>query len=119
MLKLGDLQKKERQTEGITIDSFDVSKKEWIKLEEVQFEVAKQHFVDGVFRRAFKASNDNILFKISVGYRKSIINLQRKLLMSWVLMLNVKRESPFKCIAFQGILYLSLSNSALAISTQF
>ena len=63
MLKLGELQKKERQTEGITIESFDVSKKEWIQLGEVQFEVTKQHFGEGGFRKAFETSSDNILFQ--------------------------------------------------------
>ena len=37
--------------------------------------------------------------------------------MSGELILNVKRERPFKCIAFQGILHLHLSNSTIAIST--
>ena len=76
MLILGELKKKKkknRQTEGITIESFDASKKEWIQLPEVHFEVTK-----------------------------SIMNLQRKLFMSWVLMLNVKRERRFKCISFMA-----------------
>ena len=47
--------------------------------------------------------------KIRVGFRKSVINLQRRLLTSWELTLNVKRERPFECIAFQGIFYLCLS----------
>ena len=39
--------------------------------------------------------------------------------MSGELILNVKRERPFKCIAFQGILHLHLSNSTIAISTHY
>ena len=61
--KLGEPQKKERQTHGITIESFDVSKKEWIQLDEVQFQVTKQYFGEGGFRRACKASSVNILFQ--------------------------------------------------------
>ena len=38
MLKLGELQRK-RQTEGVTIESFDVTKKEWIQLGEVQLKL--------------------------------------------------------------------------------
>ena len=57
--------------------------------------------------------------KIRVGYWKSIINLQRRLLMSWKLKLNLKRERPFKCIAFQGIFRFCLRISAIAISTNF
>ena len=37
--------------------------------------------------------------------------------MSWELMLIVKRERPFKWIAFQGILHLCYSYSATAILT--
>ena len=63
MLKLWELQKKGRQTEGITIESFDVSKKIWIQLGEVPFEVTKQHFGQGGCKRAFIASSDNTLFQ--------------------------------------------------------
>ena len=45
------------------------------------------------------------------------MNLQRRMLMNWELMLNVKREKQFKHIAFQGILHLRLNNSGIAIST--
>ena len=63
MLKLEELQKKERQIESITVERVDVSKKEWIQLGEVQFEVAKQHFGEGGFRRPFKALSGNILYQ--------------------------------------------------------
>ena len=63
MLKLWALQKKGRQTESITIESFDVSKKIWIQLGEVPFEVTKQHFGQGGCKRAFIASSDNTLFQ--------------------------------------------------------
>ena len=56
LLKLGKLQKKERQ-------SFEVSQKEWIQLGQVQFEVTKQHFGEGGFKRTCKASSGNILFQ--------------------------------------------------------
>ena len=61
ILKLVEHQRK-RQTEGITIESFDVSKKVRIQLNEIQFEVSNHYFVQGGFRRTFKASSDNILF---------------------------------------------------------
>lgn len=37
--------------------------KVWIQLNEIQFEVSKQQFGEVGFIRAFKASNDNILFQ--------------------------------------------------------
>ena len=43
------------------------------------------------------------------------MNLQRRLWMSWELMLNVKPERPFKWIVFQDVLHLLLSNSTVAI----
>ena len=63
---------KERETgRGYAIKSFDISKKEWIQLGEVQFEVMKQDFGKGGFRRASKAPNDNILFQNkSLGTKK-------------------------------------------------
>ena len=63
MLKLKELQKKKSKTEGITIKKFDICKNEWIELNEVQFEVTKQHFVEVGFRREFKVSSDDILFQ--------------------------------------------------------
>lgn len=59
MLKLRELQKKERQRESITVYRFNVSNNEWIQFGEVQFEITKQHFGEKGFRRAFKASSDN------------------------------------------------------------
>ena len=41
MVKLGEFQEKERQAEDITIMSFDVKKKEWIQLGEVQVDAIK------------------------------------------------------------------------------
>ena len=78
-------------------------------LVKVQFEVTKQHFGEDGFRNAFKASSGNILFQ-----NKSWSLRVNK---SGELMLNVKRERPFKCIAFQSILHLRLSNSEISIST--
>ena len=63
LLKLGKVQKKERLIEGITIENFAVSQKEWIQLDQVPFEVTKQHFGEGGFKRTFKASSGNILFQ--------------------------------------------------------
>ena len=63
MLKLKELQKKESKTEGITIRKFDVCKNEWIELDQVQFEVTKQHFVEVEFGTKFNVSSDDILFQ--------------------------------------------------------
>ena len=63
MLKLGELQKKERQKESITSKSFDISKKECTQIGEVQFEVTKQYFGEGVLRRAFNSLSYNIVFQ--------------------------------------------------------
>ena len=45
------------------------------------------------------------------------MNPQRRLLMNWELIVNVRQEMLLKCIAFQVILHLHLSNSALAVLT--
>ena len=42
-----------------------------------------------------------------LGVLKKYNESLRRLLMSWELMFIVKRERPFKCIAFQGILHLN------------
>ena len=74
--------KRKRETESITIDSFDVSKKEWIQLGKIQFEVTKQHSGKGGFRKA-KLWVTTFHSKMRVWFWKSIMNLQRKLL-RWV-----------------------------------
>ena len=63
MLKLGELQKNHRADNLIAVESFDVAKKEWVKLGEVKFDVQEKHFGEGGFRKAFRASSKNALFQ--------------------------------------------------------
>ena len=74
---------KGRHAAGITINSFDVCKKEWIQLGKVQFEVIKQHFGKDGFRNPFKAWSDNILFQNKSWSLKKYQESLKKIVDEW------------------------------------
>lgn len=105
-----------RDRQSITLDSFDISKKECIKLDEVQFEVIKQFF-GGVLRRAFNSSSDNIIFQNKSWVLKKYHDSSKNIFDELGTDVECPNRKAVQMCCLQGILHLHLNYSSVAIST--
>lgn len=104
-----------RDRQSITLDSFDISKKECIKLDEVQFEVIKQFF-GGVLRRAFNSSSDNIIFQNKSWVLKKYHDSSKNIFDE----LGTDVECPNrKAVQMCCLIYLSTNLDSALVTTKF